>query len=152
VLSFQTPPLAQAVEVVGPLHVKLYVSSTAVDTDFTAKLIDVYPPNVDYPRGYAMILIDSIRRMRYRNSLERAELMTPGEVYEVTIDLWATANRFERGHRIRLDISSSNFPTFDPNPNTGEPIGYHTHTVTARNTVFHDAKHPSHLILPILPA
>ncbi len=152
VLSFQTPPLAQGVEVVGPLSVKLYVSSTAVDTDFTAKLIDVYPPNADYPRGYAMILIDSIRRMRYRNSLERAELMTPGEVYEVTIDLWATANRFERGHRIRLDISSSNFPTFDPNPNTGEPIGYHTHTVTARNTVFHDAEHSSHLILPLLPA
>ena len=151
-LTFQTPPRADAVEVVGPLSVKLYVSSSAVDTDFTAKLIDVHPPNPDYPRGYAMILIDSIRRMRYRNSLERAELMTPGEVYEVTIDLWATANRFERGHRIRLDISSSNFPTFDPNPNTGERIGYHTHIVTAHNTVFHDAEHPSHLILARLPA
>jgi putative CocE/NonD family hydrolase len=151
VLTFQTPPLEAAVEVVGPLKVKLFVSSSAVDTDFTAKLVDVYPGNPDFPSGYAMVLIDSVRRMRYRDSLEHAELMTPGQVYEIEIDLWATANRFERGHRIRLDISSSNFPTFDPNPNTGEPVGRHTHTVVAHQTVYHDAERPSHLTLTVLP-
>ena len=146
-----TPPLEEDVEVVGPLTVILYASSSAVDTDFTVKLIDQCPRNRDYPYGYALILQDSIIRARYRNSFERQELMTPGEVYKFEIDLWATANRFQAGHRIRLDVSSSNFPTFDVNPNTGEKIGWHTHIVVARNTIRHDADHPSHILLPILP-
>ena len=146
-----TPPLEEDVQVVGPLTVKLWISSSAVDTDFTVKLIDVYPPNEDYPQGYAMYLIDSIRRARYRESFEKQVLMKPGEIYPLTIDLWATANVFKAGHRIRLDVSSSNFPTYDVNPNTGEKIGYHTRTVVAQNTIYHDSQHPSHIILPILP-
>jgi len=147
---FQTEPLAQDVEVAGPLTVKLWASSSAVDTDFTVKLVDQYPPSEDYPHGYSIILADSIIRGRYRNSEERAEPMEPGQVYEFTIDLWSTANRFQKGHRIRLDVSSSNFPRFDPNPNTGEPIGYHTRTEKAHNTVYHDQQRASSLILPIL--
>lgn len=151
VLVFATTPLEKDLEIIGPLVVKLWASSSAVDTDFTAKLIDKYPPNEDYPRGYAMILQDSILRARYRESFERQILMTPGQIYEFTIDLWATANLFKAGHRIRLDISSSNFPTYDVNPNTGEKIGYHTKTVIAENTIYNDREHPSHIILPIMP-
>ena len=99
-----------------------------------------------------MNLEDGIIRARFRNSLERAELMQPGEIYEFTIQLYPTSNLFEAGHRIRLDISSSNFPRFDPNPNTGELLNDHTHTVVARNTIFHDVTHPSHVILPVIPA
>jgi putative CocE/NonD family hydrolase len=150
-LVFATPLLTNDVEVVGPLEVKLWASSSAVDTDFTAKLIDWYPPNEDYPSGYAMILQDSILRARYRESFERQVLMTPGQIYVFSIDLWATANLFKAGHRIRLDVSSSNFPTFDVNPNTGEKIGYHTKTVVAENIIYADREHPSHIILPIIP-
>jgi len=149
---FKTEPLERDVEVAGPLTVKLWASSSAVDTDFTVKLIDQYPPSVDYPQGYALIVMDSVIRGRYRNSEEKAEPMEPGEVYELTIDLWSTANLFQKGHRIRLDVSSSNFPRFDVNPNTGEPIGYHTRTEKAYNTVYHDRERASHLILPVLGA
>jgi putative CocE/NonD family hydrolase len=152
VLVFQTEPLSEDVEVTGPLTVRLFVSSSAVDTDFTAKLIDVYPPNADYPLGFDLNIGDSITRMRYRNSLEKAELMKPGEIYEVTLHLYPTANVFARGHRIRLDVSSSNFPRFDLNPNTGEPLQQHRRMVQADNTVYHDARHPSHVVLPIIPA
>ena len=151
ILVYMTAPLEKDIEVVGPLTVHLWASSSAVDTDFTVKLVDVYPPNEDYPNGYAMYLIDSILRARYRESFERQVLMKPGEIYPFTIDLWATANLFKAGHRIRLDVSSSNFPTFDVNPNTGEKIGYHTRTVIAENTIYQDAAHPSHIVLPILP-
>ena len=149
VLVFETDPLTEDVEVAGPLTVELYVSTDAPDTDFTAKLIDQYPPSVDYPYGFALILQDSIIRMRYRNGLEKPDFVEPGAVVPITIDLWMTGNRFVKGHRIRLDISSSNFPNFDPNPNTGEPIGYHTHTRVAQNTVYHDAERPSRLLLPV---
>jgi putative CocE/NonD family hydrolase len=149
VLVFETDALENDVEVIGPLKVKLHVSTDALDTDFTAKLIDQYPPSTDYPYGFALLLQDSILRLRYRNGLEKAEFVTPGEVVPIEIDLWMTGNRFVKGHRIRLDISSSNFPTYDPNPNTGEPIGYHTHTRKALNTVYHDAERPSQLILPV---
>ena len=149
VLVFQTPPLERDVEVVGPLEAKLWVASDAPDTDFTAKLIDVYPPSEDYPDGFALNLSDSIMRMRYRSSWEKPELMDPGQVYEVTITLYPTANLFAKGHRIRLDISSSNFPRFDTNPNTGEPIGRNTHTRGANNTVYHGALHASHIVLPL---
>lgn len=151
VLVFQTEPLAEAVEVTGPLEVKLWVSTSAADTDFTAKLLDVYPPSVDYPEGYAMNIGDSILRLRYRNDRTRGEPARPGEVYAITIVPYPTSNVFAAGHRIRLDISSSNFPRFDVNPNTGEPLGKSRRFVVADNTVYHDAAHPSHVLLPIVP-
>jgi putative CocE/NonD family hydrolase len=151
VLVFQTEPLAEDVEVTGPVEVKLWISSSAVDTDFTAKLLDVYPPNPAYPAGFEMNIGDSIIRARYRDSLSRAVMMKPGEVYPVTITLYPTSNLFKRGHRIRVDISSSNFPRFDINPNTGDPLQQSRRTNTADNTVFHDRARPSHVVLPIIP-
>ena len=151
VLVFQTPPLEDDVEVTGPVTVRLWVSSSVVDTDFTARLLDVHPPNEDYPNGYHMNLMDSIIRTRYREGWEKAVFMEPGQTYEVQISLVPTSNLFKAGHRIRLDISSSNFPRFDVNPNTGEPMGRHTHTVVARNTVYLDREHPSQVVLPIIP-
>ena len=122
-----------------------------VDTDFTAKLVDVYPPNEHYPEGYHLNLCDSIIRARYRTGFERAEPLEPGRVSGVRIKLPPTSNLFTKGHRIRLDIASSNFPRFDVNPNTGEPMGRHTHTVKALNTVYLDRSRPSHVVLPIIP-
>lgn len=151
VVVFRTPPLERDVEATGPVTATLFASSSAVDTDFTAKLIDEYPPSSDYPEGYAMNLTDSIIRARYRNSRERAELLTPGEIVKLTIVLYPTANVFQVGHRIRLDISSSNFPRFDINPNTGEPLGLSRKKVVAENTIYHDAEHPSHIVLPVIP-
>jgi putative CocE/NonD family hydrolase len=151
VVVFQTEPLAEDVEVTGPITVKLWGSSTAVDTDFTVKLVDVYPPSLDFPSGFDLNVTDGILRARFRNSPEREELMKPGEVYALTIEPYGTANVFKRGHRIRLDISSSNFPRFDVNPNTGEPIGMSRRKVAADNTIHHDPDHPSHVILPIVP-
>lgn len=152
VLVFQTAPLAEPLEVTGPLTAVLWVSSSAPDTDITVKLVDVYPPNPDYPDGYAMNVSDSILRLRYRNSRTHAEFMTPDEIYRVEIPMYGTSNVFNRGHRIRLDISSSNFPRFDVNPNTGEPLGRHTHTQIAINTIHHDREHPSHIVLPLIPS
>ena len=133
------------------MTVKLWISSTAVDTDFTAKLVDVYPPNPDYPEGYHLNLVDSVIRCRYRDSWEEESLMEPGERYQVSISLPPTSNVFAAGHRIRVDISSSNFPRFDLNPNTGEPMGQHTHTLTAVQSVYSDATHASYLEVPIIP-
>src|ERR1051325_9562850 len=152
VLVYQSAPLERDMEVTGRLVVKLWVSSDAPDTDFTAKLIDVYPPNADFPAGVDFNVGDSIVRARYRNSLEKAELMKPGEIYELTIELYPTSLLFQRGHRIRLDISSSNFPRFDINPNTGEPLNRNRRWAVATNTVYHDAQHPSHIELPVIPA
>jgi putative CocE/NonD family hydrolase len=129
----------------------LWASSSAVDTDFTAKLVDVYPPNVDYPNGYAMNLSDSIIRARYRDSFEEQELIEPGKIYKFTIQPYPTSNLFGRSHRIRLDISSSNWPRFDVNPNTGEPLGLNTRISKALNTIHHEAAYPSHIVLPIIP-
>jgi uncharacterized protein len=151
ILVFQTPPLGEDVEVTGPLTVHLWISSSAPDTDFTVKLIDVYPRNRDYPEGFAMNLTDGILRVRYRNSWERPELMTAGLVYPIRIEAFPTSNRFARGHRIRLDISSSNFPHFDANPNTGEPEGRARERRVALNRVYMDAARPSHVVLPIIP-
>jgi putative CocE/NonD family hydrolase len=151
VLVFQTEPLQAPVEVTGSAALELWISSSAPDTDFTAKLIDVYPPNPDYPSGYHLILTDGILRARYRNGFERGELMEPGRAYRLRFELPPTCNLFMPGHRIRLDISSSNFPRFDLNPNTGEPIGRHTQMVSARNSVHIDADHPSRLLLPTVP-
>ena len=130
---------------------KLWISSTAPDTDFTVKLLDVYPPNPDYPEGYDLNLVDGILRVRYRNGFEKEESMGPGEVYAIELDLPPTSNCFKAGHRIRVDVSSSNFPRFDVNPNTGELSGRHTRSQPARNTVYLDAGRPSHLVLPVIP-
>jgi len=152
VVVFQTAPLAQDVEVTGPLVVKLWASSDALDTDFTAKLVDVYPPNNDFPDGVDLNIADSIVRARYRNSLEKPELLKPGQPYEFTIQMYPTSLVFRRGHRIRVDISSSNFPRFDVNPNTGEPLNNNRRTQIAHNTIYLDSDHPSRIILPIIPA
>ncbi len=151
VLVFQSAPLEQEVEVTGPITVKLWVSSLAVDTDFTAKLIDVHPPSEDYPLGYDMNLTDSIIPARYRNGWDRGEPMTPGTGHELEFEANAMANLFGVAHRIRVDISSSAFPHFDVNPNTGESVGRHTHTVLARNTLYMDRSHPSQIVLPVVP-
>ena len=111
----------------------------------------MYPPSSWYPHGYALNLTDSITRLRYRNGRSLADPLPPGELDEITIELYPTSNLFARGHRIRLDISSSNFPRFDVNPNTGEPIGQNRRQVAADNTVFHDQTRASHVVLPLIP-
>ena len=152
VLVFCTPPLPRDIEVSGPVTVQLWVASDGPDTDFTAKLIDVYPPNEDYPEGFAMNLTEGILRARYLASWEAPSLLVPGEVYAVTIELFPISNLFASGHRLRLDIASSNFPHFDINPNSGEPEGVMEHPRTARNRIFMDANRPSHVVLPVIPA
>jgi putative CocE/NonD family hydrolase len=152
VLCFRSAPLERDVEVTGPITVKLWVASSAPDTDFTAKLVDEHPPGEDYPEGFAMNVADGILRLRYRNGFERGEPLVPGEVYAVTIEPQATSNLFRAGHRIRLDVSSSNFPHFDVNPNTGGPLGRERDWQLARQSVFHDAARPSHVVLPVIPA
>lgn len=149
VLVFQREPLEHDVEVTGHIMVKLWASSSAKDTDCTAKLIDVHPPNPDYPDGFAMNLTDSIIRARYRNGYEKPELLTPHDVYPFTFELYPTSNVFKAGHRIRLDISSSNFPRFDVNPNTGGPLGIERRIEVAQQAIYHDAEHPSHVALPM---
>ena len=151
VVVFQSEPLEEDLEVTGEIEVKLWASSSAVDTDFTAKLIDVHPPNPDFPGGFDMNIGDGIIRARFRNSIETEELMEPGTVYPFTIRLYPTSNVFKKGHRIRVDISSSNFPRFDINPNTGEPLNDHRRKEIADNVIYHDAAHPSHIVLPVIP-
>ena len=145
VLVYSTPPLAEDVEVTGPVSVTLFASSSAVDTDFTAKLVDVEPS------GYARNLTDGIIRARYRNPRQPAELIAPGDIIEYTIDLWATSNLFKKGHQIRVEISSSNFPRFDRNMNTGAPIGSDVEFQPALQTIYHTSEHPSRLTLPVVP-
>ena len=152
VVVFQTPPLQDDVEVTGRLVVKLWASSNAPDTDFTAKLIDVYPPSRDFPSGVDLNIGDSIVRARYRESLKAAKPLEADRPAEFTIEMYPTSLVFRRGHRIRLDISSSNFPRFDVNPNTGEPLNQNRRWRIAENSVFHDVQHPSRLILPFIPA
>lgn len=146
VLVYSTPVLEKPVEVTGPIELRLFISSSAPDTDFTAKLVDVYPD------GRAMILTNGIFRARYHNSFEKAELLEPEKVYELNINLLATSNVFKPGHRIRLEVSSSNFPQFNRNSNTGENIAQETaeEYCPAVNRVYHSAEHASHLILPII--
>jgi putative CocE/NonD family hydrolase len=151
VVIFQSEPLADDVEVTGEIEVNLWISSTAVDTDFTAKLIDVYPPSSDFPGGFDLNIGDGIARARFRDSLQTETLMTPGEVYPITVKLYPTSNVFKRGHRIRVDVSSSNFPRFDVNPNTGEPLAEHRRVESCVNTIHHDRDRPSHILLPIVP-
>ena len=151
VLTFQTHILEQAIEVTGPIKSVLWISSEAIDTDFTAKLIDVYPPSVDYPEGYALNITDGIIRTKFRNSWDKPELMHSGELYQVTIELYPTSNLFVKGHRIRLDISSSNFPRLDVNGNTGNNPGLDPVRIPTRNTIYQDKDHPSYIELPIIP-
>lgn len=151
VLVFQTEPLKEDVEVTGAITAELWISSDAVDTDFVVKLIDLYPPSEDYPAGYALNLTDGILRCRYRDSWEKPELMTPGQVYRIKVEAFPTSNLFKKGHRIRLDVSSSNFPKFDVNPNTGAPEGVGLTRQVARNIIHVDAARPSHVVLPIIP-
>ena len=145
VLVFTTPAFAKDFEVTGPVTLDLYVSSSAVDTDFTGMLVDVWP------NGFAQNLTSGILRMRYRNSQEKPELENPGEMYHVTVDLWATSNVFLAGHKLRLEVSSSNFPRFDRNMNTGEVQSRATRMIKATNVIYHDKEHPSALILPVVP-
>ena len=145
VLVYSTRPFAEDVEVTGPVNVELYVESSALDTDFTAKLVDVGPD------GFARNLTDGIIRARYRDSREKAELLKPGQVYKLSIDLWSTSNVFLKGHALRLEISSSNFPRFDRNLNTAEQPESGQRFISATNVIFHDHKRPSALILPIVP-
>jgi putative CocE/NonD family hydrolase len=145
VLVYTTPPLKQDLEVIGPVEVVLYVATSAKDTDFTAKLVDVLPD------GYARNLTDGILRMRYRNSLEKPELLKPGAVYRVTVDAGVTSNVFLKGHRLRVEISSSNFPRFDRNPNTGGVQADETRLLKANQTVYHDRERPSQVVLMVMP-
>jgi putative CocE/NonD family hydrolase len=152
VLVFQTKPLDRDIEVTGRVVVKLWAASNCPDTDFTVKLVDVYPPNGDYPGGIDLNVADSIVRARYRNDLSKPELLKSGQPYEFTIEMYPTALVFQRRHKIRLDVSSSNFPRFDVNPNTGEPLNENRRWRIAENTVFFDTQHASHIVLPVTPA
>jgi hypothetical protein len=151
VLVFQTEPLPADVEVTGEIEVRLWAASSAVDTDFTAKLLDVYPPTADFPGGFDLNLEDGIVRARFRESLAAEKLMTPGTAYEFTIRMYPTSNVFKKGHRIRVDVSSSNFPRFDVNPNTGEPLNRHRRMIVATNTIFHEHGRASRIVLPVIP-
>ena len=145
VLVYSTAPLSAPIEVTGPIEMRLWASSSATDTDFTAKLVDVFPD------GTARALTDGILRARYRRGKTVPELLTPGQPVEMTIDLGATSNLFAAGHRIRVEVSSSNFPRFDRNPNTGTAFGESGELRRAEQTIFHDARRPSRLILPVVP-
>ncbi len=144
VLVYTSEVLTRDIEVTGPVRVKLWAASDARDTDFVARLVDVHPD------GFAQNLTDGILRARYRNG-DVPELLNPGQPYEFTINLWSTANVFKAGHRVRLDICSSSFPRWDRNPNTGAPLGADAELCPAHQTIFHDAEHLSHVILPIIP-
>ncbi len=147
VLVYSTPPLEQDMEVTGPIMVHLWAASSAPDTDFVARLVDVHP------NGYAQNLTDGIIRARYRNFAkgEAPSLIEPGTAYEYEIDLWATSNVFKAGHRIRLDVTSSNFPRWDRNPNTGHDFGADDELAVAHQSILHDREHPSYVVLPIVP-
>jgi putative CocE/NonD family hydrolase len=147
VLVYTSGELKEDLEVTGQIKVHLWAISSAPDTDFVARLVDVHPD------GYAQNLTDGIIRARYRNAAlgENASLIEPGRGYEYEIDLWATSNVFRAGHRIRLDVTSSNFPRWDRNPNTGHEFGVDSELAVAHQTILHDREHPSNVVLPIVP-
>jgi uncharacterized protein len=144
VLIYSTPVFAEDTEITGPITLELFAKSTAVDTDFTAKLVDVAPD------GFAQNLTEGIIRARHRDSQETPALMNPGQIYKFTIDLWSTSNVFLKGHVLRLEVSSSNFPRFDRNLNTGETQSTGEKFVPATNAIYHDEEHPSALVLPVV--
>ena len=145
VLVYTTEPLGEDIEVTGPVSLTLYASTSGRDTDFTGTLVDVYPD------GKAIIICEGLLRARFRESLESPTLLQPGEVYELRVDMWETSNVFKAGHRIRLEVSSSNFPRFDRNLNTGNRPGMDAELKVADQTIYHDARRPSHLTLPVIP-
>ena len=145
VLCYTSEPLEEDTEISGPVQLILHASSTALDTDFTAMLVDVHPT------GFCQRLCDSMVRARYRDGYDEPRLMEPGTVYEFTIDVWNTSQVFFKGHRIRLDISSSAFPKYDRNLNTGEPVDTGTRMQRADNTVWHGTARPSRIVLPLIP-
>ena len=145
VLCYTSAPLGADMEVTGPIKVVLYAATDAPDTDWTAKLVDVSPT------GYAMNLCDGIIRARYRESLTHPTLLQPNTAYEYEIDLGVTGNVFRKGHCVRVEISSSNFPRFDRNLNTGNPFGTADEMCPAQQTVYHTREYPSHIILPVIP-
>lgn len=144
VLTFTSEPLEDFLEITGKIRAKLWVSSSARDTDFTARLCDVYPD------GRSMLIVDGILRARFRESFSKDKLLEPGKVYPLEIDLWQTSLVFSKGHRVRVSISSSNAPRFEPNPNTGKLPGEDDTTAVATNTVYMDAERPSHILLPVV--
>ena len=144
VLVYTGAPLEEDLELTGPIEVKLFVSTSAPDTDFVARLCDVYPD------GRSMLVCDGVVRARYRNSLSAPEPLEPGRVYELPIDLWSTSIVFNRGHCIRVDVSSSNYPRFDRNPNTGLPYREGGEVRVARNALCANWRRPSHLLLPVV--
>jgi uncharacterized protein len=146
VLVYTTPPLSEDVEVTGPVILHLFASTDRTDTDFNGKLVDVHPD------GYAQILLEGVIRGRHWKSFQSESLLTPGKVYDFYVDLWSTSNVFKKGHRIRIEVSSSDFPKYDRNPNTGHKSGEDAEQLVARQTIYHDAEHPSHLVLPIIAA
>jgi hypothetical protein len=146
VLCYTSAPMAQDMEVTGPIKVVLYAATDGLDTDWTAKLVDVSPS------GYAMNLCDGIIRARYRDSFREPELLEPNQAYEYRIDVGVTGNVFKRGHRVRLEISSSNFPRYDRNLNTGQDNGNSTEIRQAHQEIFHSSAQPSHIVLPVIPA
>jgi putative CocE/NonD family hydrolase len=145
VLVFTSGELTEELEVTGPVKVVLYAASSATDTDWTAKLVDVWPD------GRPINLCDGIVRARYRESADKPTLIQPEKIYRYEIDLWVTSNVFLPGHKIRVEISSSNFPRFDHNPNTGHPFGADAELIKANQTVHHTDEHPSHVLLPVIP-
>ena len=146
VLVYTTGTMAEDTEVTGPVRVRLYAASSAPDTDFMAKLLDVWPS------GYAQRLCDGMVRARFRDGMERPSPIEPGRAYSYDIDCWNTSQVFKKGHRIRLEVASSAFPKYDRNPNTGAPLGQSAETKAADQAIYHDREHPSHLVLPIVPA
>jgi len=145
VLVYMTEPLKEEVEVTGPIRVDLYASSSAPDTDFMAKLVDIWPS------GFVQRLCDGMVRARFREGMDRPSLIEPGKIYKFSIDCWNTCQVFKAGHRIGLEISSSAFPKFDRNLNTGAPLGVTTEMAIAEQRIYHDVEHPSAVVLPIIP-
>src|SRR5581483_4704149 len=146
VLVYTSAPLKHDLEVTGPVRVALFASTSALDTDFTAKLVDVFP------NGEARNLTDGILRLRYRGGLDKTELAEPGKIYPLTIDAGVTSNVFLGGHSIRIEISSSNFPRFDRNPNTGRTLADETALKKAQQVIYHSREYPSRVLLPVVPA
>lgn len=145
ILAYTTPAFKQPIEITGPLSLEAYVSSSAEDTDLIGRIIDVAPD------GKAILLTEGVLRLRYRDSFEKPALMVPGTIYRVTLDLWATANVFLAGHRLRLEITSSSFPRYDRHPNHGGDLAGETKPVPATNVIYHDRAHPTALLLPVVP-
>jgi putative CocE/NonD family hydrolase len=144
VLAYTSSILKEPVAIAGPVKMKLHASTDGPDTDYFVKLIDVYP------NGFAMNIAEGILRARYRRGLDKAELLKPGGIYEFEIDMRGTANVFLPGHRIRVDVTSSNFPQYDRNLNTGEALGGSSRVRVARQTIFHEAGRRSHILLPVV--